>query len=103
MLDLGRREQRRLRGAQPLDGRGRVFGVDFTGNDHRKAKNAMKLGYANVEFIKLTSRTYAFWATRVDVVVSNCVLNLVPDKRKAFGNAPRVAPSTGTSVFRTSC
>ena len=56
-----------------------------------KAKeNAMKLGYANVEFRQGDIEDLPLSGNMVDVVVSNCVLNLVPDKRKAFAEMHRV-------------
>ena len=47
-------------------------------------ENAEKLGYNNIEFRLGEIEKLPVGANRADVVVSNCVLNLVPDKRKAF-------------------
>ena len=70
---------------------GRVIGVDFTPEMIAKAKaNSEKLGYANVEFRQGDIEDLPLSGNMVDVVVSNCVLNLVPDKRKAFGEMHRV-------------
>lgn len=70
---------------------GRVIGVDFTPEMIAKAKeNATKLGYANVEFRHGDIEGLPLSSNMVDVVVSNCVLNLVPDKRKAFAEMHRV-------------
>ena len=70
---------------------GRVIGVDFTPEMIAKAKeNAMKLGYANVEFRQGDIEDLPLSGNMVDVVVSNCVLNLVPDKRQAFAEMHRV-------------
>lgn len=70
---------------------GRVIGVDFTPEMIAKAKeNATKLGYANVEFRHGDIEDLPLSSNMVDVVVSNCVLNLVPDKRKAFAEMNRV-------------
>lgn len=60
---------------------GRVIGVDFTPEMIAKAKeNAKKLGYDNVEFRQGDIEQLPLTSNMVDVVVSNCVLNLVPDK-----------------------
>lgn len=70
---------------------GRVIGVDFTPEMVAKAKaNAAKLGYQNVEFRQGDIEALPLSDSMVDVVVSNCVLNLVPDKRKAFAEVLRV-------------
>lgn len=75
---------------------GRVIGVDFTPEMIAKAnKNARKLGYANVEFRQGDIEQLPLSAGMIDVVVSNCVLNLVPDKRKAFAEVLRVLKSGG--------
>ncbi len=70
---------------------GRVIGVDFTPEMIAKANaNAQKLGFANVEFREGDIEQLPLSDGMVDVVVSNCVLNLVPDKRKAFAEVLRV-------------
>ncbi len=70
---------------------GRVIGVDFTPEMIAKAKeNAQKLGFQNVEFRQGDIEKLPLSACMVDVVVSNCVLNLVPDKKKAFSEVLRV-------------
>lgn len=75
---------------------GRVIGVDFTPEMIEKAKaNAAKLGYQNVEFRKGDIEALPLTSNVVDVVVSNCVLNLVPDKRKAFNEVLRVLKPGG--------
>jgi arsenite methyltransferase len=75
---------------------GRVIGVDFTPQMIAKAKaNAVKLGYQNVEFRQGDIEALPLTSKIVDVVVSNCVLNLVPDKRKAFGEVLRVLKPGG--------
>lgn len=75
---------------------GRVIGVDFTPEMIAKAKeNALKLGYGNVEFREGDIEHLPLSAGMVDVIVSNCVLNLVPDKRKAFNEMHRVLKSGG--------
>ena len=75
---------------------GRVIGVDFTPEMIAKAKeNAAKLGYQNVEFRQGDIEALPLGGNMVDVVVSNCVLNLVPDKRKAFSEVLRVLKPGG--------
>lgn len=75
---------------------GRVIGVDFTPEMISKAKaNAAKLGYQNVEFRQGDIEALPLTSNIVDVVVSNCVLNLVPDKRKALSEVLRVLKPGG--------
>lgn len=70
---------------------GKVIGVDFTPAMIAKARqNAEKLGYNNVEFRQGDIEDLPVTDENVDVVVSNCVLNLVPDKAKVFGEIARV-------------
>lgn len=70
---------------------GRVIGVDFTGEMVKKARdNARKLGYENVEFKLGDIENLPVDEASVDIVVSNCVLNLVPNKPKAFEEMFRV-------------
>ncbi|MDQ3101539.1 MAG: arsenite methyltransferase [Bacteroidota bacterium] len=75
---------------------GRVIGVDFTPEMIAKAKeNAKKLGFENVEFRQGDIEKLPLTSNRVDVVVSNCVLNLVPDKKQAFTEIKRVLKPGG--------
>ncbi|MCB9169232.1 MAG: arsenite methyltransferase [Flavobacteriales bacterium] len=75
---------------------GRVIGVDFTPEMVEKAKaNALKLGFQNVEFRQGDIEALPIGGNMIDVVVSNCVLNLVPDKRKAFSEVLRVLKPGG--------
>src|SRR5918994_1046512 len=70
---------------------GRVIGVDMTPEMIVKARaNASKLGYGNVEFRLGEIEQMPVEAGSVDVVISNCVLNLVPDKARAFAEMARV-------------
>ena len=70
---------------------GTVLGVDFTPEMVRKARqNAAALGYENVHFEHGDVEALPFADASADVVVSNCVLNLVPDKARAFAEAFRV-------------
>ena len=75
---------------------GRVIGVDMTPAMISKARtNADKGKYANVEF-RLGEIEYLPVANdAVDVIISNCVINLSPDKRRVFGEAFRVLKNGG--------
>lgn len=69
---------------------GKVIGVDFTPAMIELArKNAEKLGYNNVEFRQGDIEDLPLSDNSVDVIVSNCVLNLVPDKPKVFAEIMR--------------
>lgn len=75
---------------------GKVIGVDFTEKMIDKARvNAEKLGYNNVEFRIGDIEKLPVTANVADVVVSNCVMNLVPDKQKAFAETFRVLKPGG--------
>jgi arsenite methyltransferase len=70
---------------------GRVLGVDMTSEMIAKARaNAAKLGYRNVEFRDGQIEQLPVDSGSIDVVISNCVLNLVPDKGRAFAEVFRV-------------
>lgn len=75
---------------------GKVTGLDMTEPMIRKAReNCSKLGYENVEFVSGDIEEMPFNANEFDVVISNCVLNLVPDKSKAFNEIFRVLKPGG--------
>jgi SAM-dependent methyltransferase len=75
---------------------GKVIGVDMTEAMIAKAReNADKLGFNNVEFRQGEIEAIPLAANRADVVISNCVLNLVPDKRKAFAETFRILKPGG--------
>lgn len=70
---------------------GKVIGLDFTEKMVEKARvNAEKLGYKNVEFRLGDIENMPLAGNIADVVVSNCVLNLVPNKRQAFAETFRI-------------
>ncbi len=76
--------------------KGKVIGVDFTDKMLEKARiNADKLGYNNVEFRKGDIENLPLASNVADVVVSNCVLNLVPNKKQAFTETFRVLKKGG--------
>lgn len=75
---------------------GRVIGIDFTEKMIEKARmNAEKLGYNNVEFRQGDIEKIPVSANVADVVVSNCVMNLVPNKAKAFSETFRILKPGG--------
>jgi ubiquinone/menaquinone biosynthesis C-methylase UbiE len=75
---------------------GKVIGIDFTEKMVAKAKaNADKLGYKNVEFRQGDIENMPVAGNVADVIVSNCVLNLVPNKQQAFAETFRVLKKGG--------
>ncbi|MCG7280871.1 arsenite methyltransferase [Chryseobacterium taklimakanense] len=75
---------------------GKVIGIDFTEAMIEKARaNVEKLGYNNVEFRHGDIEKIPITANVADVVVSNCVMNLVPDKPKAFSEVFRILKPNG--------
>lgn len=75
---------------------GKVLGIDFTPLMIEKARiNAEKLGFNNVEFRLGDLEKVPVTADIADVIVSNCVLNLVPDKDKVFKEIFRVLKPGG--------
>jgi arsenite methyltransferase len=75
---------------------GRVIGVDMTPDMIGKARgNAVKGEYGNVEFRLGEIEHLPVEANTADVVISNCVINLVPDKARAFAEAFRVLKPGG--------
>jgi len=75
---------------------GKVIGIDFTPAMIDKARaNAQKLGYNNVEFRQGDIEKIPVAENTADVIVSNCVLNLVPDKDAVFKEIFRVLKPGG--------
>ncbi|KXK56004.1 MAG: SAM-dependent methyltransferase [Chlorobi bacterium OLB5] len=75
---------------------GRVIGIDMTPAMVEKAKaNAAKLGFSNVEFHLAEIENMPLNDNTADVVVSNCVLNLVPNKVNAFREVYRILKPGG--------
>lgn len=97
VLDLGSGAGNDCFVARELAGeKGKVIGVDMTEVMIEKARaNADKLGFNNVEFRLGDIESMPVGGNSIDVVVSNCVLNLVPDKKKAFCETFRVLKSGG--------
>ena len=75
---------------------GHVIGVDMTHEKLAKAReNAVKTGAANVEFRLGELEHLPVADNTADVILSNCVVNLVPDKRQVFREAFRALKSGG--------
>lgn len=76
--------------------KGRVIGVDMTPEMLEKAKaNAQKGGYSQVEFRLGEIENLPIEENTAHVVISNCVINLSPDKEKAFAEAFRILKPGG--------
>ncbi|MBI3788817.1 MAG: arsenite methyltransferase [Ignavibacteriales bacterium] len=97
VVDLGSGAGNDVFVAQKIVGeRGRVIGVDMTETMIEKAEaNKRKLGITNVEFRYGEIEHLPIEPNTADVVISNCVLNLVPDKSKAFSEIMRVMKPGG--------
>lgn len=79
---------------------GRVVGIDFTKEMIRKAmRKARELGLKNVEFRLGDAEDMPVEANSIDVVISNCVINLAPDKDKVFKETHRVLKPGGRLVI----
>lgn len=78
---------------------GKVIGVDMTNEMVDRAKaNARKGGYANVDFRQGELENMPVADDYVDLVISNCVINLVPNKVRAFKEALRVLKPGGRLI-----
>lgn len=76
--------------------KGKVIGVDMTEQMIKKAReNARKYGHANVEFRLGDIEELPVEDNSIDYVISNCVINLAPDKPKVFREAYRVLRKGG--------
>jgi len=97
VLDLGSGAGNDVFVARQLVGEtGLVIGVDMTPEMIAKANhNKEQLGFSNVEFRLGDIEQLPLDKESIDVVISNCVLNLVPDKQQAFGEIYRVLKNGG--------
>lgn len=78
---------------------GRAIGVDMTPEMIQRARaNATRIGAANVEFRLGEIEHLPVADDAADVVISNCVINLLPDKRPAFAEAYRILKPGGRLV-----
>jgi arsenite methyltransferase len=76
--------------------RGKVIGIDFSEAMIEKARaNVEKLGFNNIEFRQGDIEKIPVSANKADVILSNCVLNLVPNKKAVFAEIFRVLKQKG--------
>jgi len=76
--------------------KGKVVGVDMTEEMIEKAsENAKKYGYKNVEFRLGDIEKLPVEDSSIDIIISNCVINLAPDKLKVFQEGHRVLKTNG--------
>ncbi|MFH0978016.1 MAG: arsenite methyltransferase [Candidatus Woesearchaeota archaeon] len=82
--------------AKKVGKKGKVIGVDMTEKMIKKAReNAKKYGLNNVEFRLGDIEELPVDDNSIDIIISNCVINLSPDKAKVFGEAFRVLRKGG--------
>jgi SAM-dependent methyltransferase len=82
--------------AQKVGPRGRVVGLDMTADMVELARrNAGKVGLSNVEFHQGDIEVMPFADASFDVIISNCVINLSPDKEAVFRESFRVLKPGG--------
>jgi SAM-dependent methyltransferase len=82
--------------AKKVGNAGYVIGVDMTPEMLSKARNdAIKYGYKNIEFRLGEIENLPVADASVDVIISNCVINLSPDKPRVFSEAFRVLKPGG--------
>ena len=75
---------------------GKVIGIDFSQDMIDLAnQNKEKLGFSNIDFRLGEIESLPVEDNHSDVVISNCVLNLVPDKNKAFSEIHRILKDDG--------
>lgn len=85
-----------FRAARAAGPAGRVIGVDMTpAMVHRARANADKGGFSNVEFRLGEIEALPVADASIDVVLSNCVINLAPDKRQVFAEIWRALKPGG--------
>ncbi len=97
VIDLGSGAGNDAFVARKLTGdKGKIIGIDFTEAMIARAReNAEKLGFNNVEFRQGDIEDMPVTSNKADVIVSNCVLNLVPNKHKVFSEIYRVLKPGG--------
>lgn len=97
VVDLGCGAGNDIFVARPYAGNnGKLIGIDFTEEMLLKANaNKAKLGFSNVEFKLGEIENLPLENNSANVVISNCVLNLVPNKQKAFSEINRVLKPGG--------
>ena len=86
--------------AKQVGPRGRVIGVDMTDAMLEKAReNAAKTGIMNVEFRKGQIEALPIEDESVDAIISNCVINLSPEKDRVYAEAYRVLRPGGRAMI----
>jgi len=86
--------------ARPVGPSGRVIGVDMTPAMLQRARaNAARIGVSHVEFREGRLEALPVESDTIDAVTSNCVINLVPDKRAVFAEIARVLRPGGRMVI----
>jgi SAM-dependent methyltransferase len=82
--------------AKKVGYKGKVIGVDFSEEMIKKANsNAKRYGYKNVEFRYGDIESLPIENNSVDIIISNCVINLAPDKEKVFRESYLVLKEKG--------
>lgn len=82
--------------AKKVGERGKVIGIDMTEEMVLAAReNIKKQGFHNIEFIVGEIENLPLAENSVDIIISNCVINLTPDKSKSFKEAYRVLKPGG--------
>lgn len=82
--------------AKKVGATGKVIGVDMTRKMVERARdNAKKYGFSNVEFRLGDIERLPVDDASVDIIISNCVINLAPEKHKVFSEAYRVLKKGG--------
>jgi arsenite methyltransferase len=82
--------------ARKIGNKGKVIGVDMTKKMINKSReNAKKYGFKNVEFRLGDIEELPVEDNSIDIVMSNCVINLAPNKSKVFNEAYRVLKKGG--------
>ncbi len=82
--------------AKKIGNKGKVIGVDITEEMINKSKKlAKKYGYKNVEFKLGDIENIPLEDKSIDIIISNCVINLAPNKDRVFSEARRVMKDSG--------
>jgi arsenite methyltransferase len=82
--------------AKKVGSKGKVIGIDMTGEMLERARaNCKKGGYKNVEFRLGEIENLPVADNTADIIISNCVINLSPDKQRVFQEAYRVLKPKG--------
>lgn len=86
--------------AKRVGDNGKVIGVDMTEEMINKAKlNAQKAGLKNIEFILADIENLPVGDNTIDIIITNCVINLTPDKTKSFKEAYRALRPGGKTYL----